>query len=115
MGTTKKRELRLRRKLRIRKKIHGSEQRPRVSIFRSARHIYAQVIDDFKGQTLASIHSYDENKRANKEVCFELGKKLAQICKEKNITKIAFDRNGFLYHGRVKAFADGLREGGVIF
>lgn len=115
MATLIKKVLRLKRKMRIRKKLFGTVERPRVSVFKSAKHIYAQIIDDTKGHTLASIHSYDENKRANKTVCFELGKKLANICKEKNITKVAFDRNGFLYHGRIKSFADGLREGGVLF
>lgn len=115
-NTKRKRVLRLRRKRRIRKKLSGSEKSPRLSIFRSARHIYAQVINDEKGETLASISSFGKNplnKRAGKEECKELGKKLAEICKEKDVTKVVFDRNGYVFHGRVKEFAEGLKEGGV--
>lgn len=109
--------LRLKRKKRIRKKIEGSLERPRLSIFRSARHVYAQVIDDLSGKTLASVNSYEKGKpgRAGVESCTELGKKLAEACKGKNITQVVFDKNGYAYHGRVKAFADGAREGGLQF
>ena len=118
MSDTKKREaLRLRRKLRIRKKISGTTERPRLSIFRSNEHVFAQVIDDTAGTTLASIGSFAKGKgdRANVERCTELGKQLAAKCKAKNITAVVFDKNGFMYHGRVKAFADGAREGGLSF
>lgn len=110
--------LRLRRKQRARKKISGTEARPRLSVYRSAKHLYAQVIDDVSGKTLASVGSFQSKgngPRANKEQCTELGKKMAGICKEKNIEAVIFDKNGFNYHGRVQCFADGAREGGLKF
>jgi large subunit ribosomal protein L18 len=109
--------LRERRKLRARKKIFGTAERPRLSVFRSLTNVYAQVIDDFKGHTLASVTSLskDTKKRANKVNCQELGKQLAATCKEKGITKVVFDKNGYVYHGRIKALADGAREGGLQF
>jgi len=118
MSDTKKRAaLRLRRKLRIRKKINGTVERPRLSIYRSSAHLFAQVIDDVGGKTIVSVGSFSKGKaeRANKDRCSELGKQLAAKCKEKNITCVVFDKNGFNYHGRVKAFADGAREGGLDF
>ncbi len=118
MSDTKKRAaLRLRRKLRIRKKISGTVERPRLSIYRSSAHVFAQVIDDNAGRTIVSVGSFEKGKgqRANVERCAELGKQLAAKCKEKNITSVVFDKNGFNYHGRVKAFADGAREGGLDF
>lgn len=113
----KKEALRLKRKKRIRKKIEGSAERPRLSIFRSTRHVYAQVIDDLSGRTLASVNSFKKGQagRADKEACAELGKKLAESCKAININRVVFDKNGYAYHGRVKAFADGAREGGLQF
>lgn len=110
--------LRLKRKARTRKKISGTEEMPRLSIHRSARHVYAQVINDVKGVTIASISSFDNKGntgRANKEKCAELGKKLAAVCKEKNVEKVVFDKNGYMYHGRLQAFADGAREAGLKF
>ena len=105
------------RKTRIRKKIFGTTERPRLSVFRSARHVYAQVIDDTKGVTLAYVHSFKKGseERANKAVCSELGKKLAIACKAKEITKVVFDKNGYAYHGRIQALAEGAREGGLDF
>jgi large subunit ribosomal protein L18 len=105
------------RKQRIRKKIFGTGERPRLSVFRSARHVYAQVIDDDKGATIAFVHSYKKGvaERADSEQCSVLGKKLAEACKAKNVTKVVFDKNGYAYHGRIKALADGAREGGLIF
>ena len=116
-NTIKKAALRDKRKKRIRKKVSGTAERPRLSVFRSARHIYAQVIDDVTGSTLASVHSFKKGAavRANKEVCGELGKKLAEVCKAKNITQVVFDKNGFAYHGRVLALTEGAREGGLNF
>lgn len=113
-----RKKLRLRRKARGRKKISGTSERPRLSVFRSAKHIYAQIVDDIKGITIVSASSFEkgsEHKRASVEVCSEVGKRLAQRCKEKNISEIVFDRNGNRYHGRVKAVADGAREGGLQF
>lgn len=111
----KKVQLRMRRKLRIRKKIAGTMERPRLSIFRSARHITAQVIDDLSGKTLVAIHSYESKGRANKEVCSKLGRELAVKCKAAKIDSVVFDKNGFQYHGRIQALADGAREGGLQF
>lgn len=112
-----KQTLRLKRKKRIRKKLEGTAARPRLSVFRSARHVYAQVIDDLSGQTLASVNSFNKGEagRAGIDACSALGKKLAASCKTKNITQVVFDKNGYAYHGRVKAFADGAREGGLQF
>jgi large subunit ribosomal protein L18 len=109
--------MRLRRKSRIRKKIAGTQERPRLSVFRSDRHVYAQVIDDLKGETLASACSFEKgnHRRANLTVCAEIGKALAERCKAKNIGKVVFDRNGFAYHGRIKAVAEGARSGGLEF
>lgn len=117
MPKANKVEKRQKRKVRIRKKILGTEERPRLSVFRSSRHIYAQVINDATGSTLACVHSFNKDKqeRANASNCSELGKKLAEACKAKNITKVVFDKNGYQYHGRVKALADGAREGGLQF
>lgn len=115
--TSKKTLLRERRKLRGRKKINGSLERPRLSIYRSDKHVYAQVIDDVAGTTIASVSSFEKgnHRRASVEVCSQLGKILAERCKAKNIGAVVFDKNGFTYHGRVKAFADGAREGGLQF
>lgn len=108
---------RLKRKKRIRKKVEGTEARPRLSVYRSAKHIYAQVIDDESGKTLASVNSFNKGAagRAGIDTCSELGKKLAEVCKSKNIGSVVFDKNGYAYHGRVKALADGAREGGLEF
>lgn len=105
------------RKTRIRKKIFGTTERPRLSVFRSARHVYAQIIDDTKGVTLAHVHTFKKGseERANKVVCNALGKKLAEVCKSKDITKVVFDKNGYAYHGRIQALAEGAREGGLDF
>ena len=111
----KKVELRARRKLRIRKKVTGTDLRPRLSVFRSAKHITAQVINDVDGKTLIAIHSYDAGKRANKEMCTKLGKELAEKCKAAKIEAVVFDKNGYNYHGRIQALADGAREGGLKF
>ena len=112
---------RQKRKKRIRKKIFGTADRPRLSVFRSSRHIYAQIIDDTKGHTIAATSTLD--KSLNAESGFEnkvgiakhIGKMIAQRAQEKGIKKVVFDRNGFLYHGRVKAVSEGAREGGLEF
>jgi large subunit ribosomal protein L18 len=113
----KRQRLKERRKKRIRGKISGTQERPRLSLFRSSRHVYAQVVDDVKGHTLVSVSSFEKGQvqRANKEHCIELGKLIAKRCQEVNIKRIVFDKNGNKYHGRVKAFADGAREGGLDF
>ena len=108
---------RLKRRARVRHKITGTEQRPRLSVFRSAKHVYAQVVNDTTGHTIASVNSFEKgsDKRADKEACAELGKKLASLCKEKKVESVVFDKGAFTYHGRIKAFADGAREGGLSF
>lgn len=112
----KAQNLRAKRKARIRAKISGTSERPRLSVYKSARHLYAQVIDDVSGKTLASVSSFGkESKGANVAACSELGKTLAERCKAASVSQIVFDRNGFQYHGRVKAFADGVREAGLSF
>lgn len=117
----RRRSARHRRKRSIRKRINGTAQRPRVSVFRSSRHIYVQVVDDVAGQTLASASTLESDLREEagglkkKEAAKLVGKKLAERCIEKNIKQVIFDRNGFIYHGRVQHLADGAREGGLEF
>jgi len=112
-----KEDRRLRIKKRIRKKISGNESRPRLSVFRSNSAIYAQIIDDTKGITLASATSREiaDRKSVNLELAGQVGKLIAQKAAEKGISAVTFDRNGYLYHGKVKSFADGAREGGLQF
>ena len=106
---------------RIRAKAHGSAERPRVAVFRSVHHIYAQVIDDDKGRTLVAFSSVAKEGRAelkgggNLASAKTVGEKLAEKLKAKGIKKIVFDRGGFKYHGRIKALADALREKGIDF
>ena len=118
---TKKSVSRTRRKRSIRKKISGTSERPRLSIFRSNKHIYAQVIDDVSGKTLASastesatVKSEISDKKKT-EAAQVVGQKIAEQCKSLSIETVVFDRNGFIYHGRVKAVAEGAREGGLKF
>jgi large subunit ribosomal protein L18 len=108
------------RRYRIRRKINGTGARPRLSVFRSARFIYAQIIDDVSGQTLVAASSRDKGLPAGEGkgklgVSTEVGKLVAQRAQEKGIKQVAFDRGGYLYHGRVKALADGARAGGLEF
>lgn len=103
---------------RIRKVVKGTAERPRLSVFRSNTNIYAQLIDDIAGKTLAHASSAEKgfNVDGNKsQKSFEVGKMLAQRAAEKGITTVTFDRGGYLYHGRVKALAEGAREGGLNF
>ncbi|MEM9072421.1 MAG: 50S ribosomal protein L18 [Myxococcota bacterium] len=109
---------RARRKRRIRKKVFGTTARPRLTVFRSAKHIYAQIVDDTTGKTLAStstnakVFSGEGNKI---EKAKQVGIVLAKACTREGIAQVVFDRNGYMYHGRVKALADGAREGGLEF
>ena len=115
---TSKAEIRERIHVRIRKKMKGTSERPRLAIFRSVAHIYAQVIDDTKGTTLASASSTEKDAGAtggNVAAAKEIGKRVAERAKEKGIDKVVFDRGGYLYHGRVKALADAAREAGLEF
>lgn len=107
---------RLRRHRRVRGKISGTTARPRLDVFRSAKHIYAQIIDDEQGVTLVAASSMDkdfEGFGGNVEAATAVGKKIAEKALEKGISEVVFDRGGFVYHGRVKALADGAREGGL--
>lgn len=112
---------RLKRQKRIRKRITGTEERPRLCVFRSATHMYAQVIDDVKGATLVAASTLDGDFKENndkvtgKDAAAAIGKLVGKRALEKGITKVVFDRNGFLYHGRVKALSDGAREAGLNF
>ena len=112
-----KNKLRLKRHRRIRGKISGTAERPRLSIFRSNKNIYAQLIDDVAGVTLASASTLDENvSDATKvEQASAVGKAIAEAAKAKNISTVVFDRSGYLYHGRVQALADAARENGLDF
>lgn len=109
---------RVQRHLRVRNKISGTPERPRLNVFRSAKHIYAQVIDDINGVTLAAASTEEktfEGAGSNKEAAKEIGKLVAQRATEKGVTEVVFDRSGYIYHGRVKELAEGAREGGLQF
>ena len=111
-------EQRLKRHRRVRRKISGTAQRPRLNVFRSNKHIYAQIIDDVNGVTLCSASSMDkgfEGNGGNKEAARKVGQAIAKAAAEKNIEEAVFDRGGYLYHGRVKELADGARESGLKF
>jgi len=111
-----KNKRRARRKMHVRKRVSGTPQRPRVSIFRSNRHLYAQVIDDLAGNTLLSVSSQTGTTKGLKPTVADgqkLGEQLGKLMKDKKITTAVFDRNGYLYHGVVKAIADGARKAGI--
>ncbi len=107
-------ELRARRHLRVRKRVSGTAERPRLVVFRSLKHIYAQLVDDTASHTLAQV---SDHKLAGKksEKSTEVGKLIAQKAKDAGVSRVVFDRAGYRYHGRVKAVADGAREGGLEF
>lgn len=114
--TSAKRSKRLKNKAKIRKKLTGSSLRPRLAVFRSAKHIYAQLIDDVTGKTLLTVSSLKGVESGKKtEVAKNVGSELAKQALSKKINEVVFDRGGFLYHGRVKAVADGAREAGLKF
>jgi large subunit ribosomal protein L18 len=116
-----KKEARLKRQVRVRKKVRGTAQRPRLNVFKSAKHIYAQLIDDAAGTTLATVStlmtdvSTDIKYTGNIEAAGKVGAEIAKRALAKDITAVVFDRNGFLYHGRVKALAEAARENGLTF
>ncbi|MDQ3821773.1 MAG: 50S ribosomal protein L18 [Actinomycetota bacterium] len=118
MATVTTREARLRRHRRVRGRVQGTAERPRLVVFRSNRGIEAQLVDDLAGKTLAAA-SWLQLKKSFKgdktEQATEVGKLLAANAKKANVERVVFDRGGYLYHGRVKALADGAREGGLIF
>jgi large subunit ribosomal protein L18 len=110
----KRQEHKMRRKARVRAKVFGTSIRPRLSVFRSLKGINVQLIDDKTGKTLVSASAREvKNKKDKIEVAFEVGKIIAKKAKELNIKSVVFDRAGYKYHGRVKAVADGAREGGL--
>jgi large subunit ribosomal protein L18 len=120
MSVVSKEVARQRRKVRIRKKIIGTAERPRLVVFRSNLHIYAQIVDDEKHAVLASASTLTLTKggqsaRSNKVGGELVGKEIARIAQEMHISGVVFDRNGYIYHGRIKAVADGAREGGLQF
>lgn len=112
-----KREKRKIRHKRIRAKIKGTKSRPRLFVFRSAKHIYCQLIDDEKGRTILAASDFElkKGKRKKVEIAKEVGKLIAKKAKKLKIEKVVFDRGGYKYHGRVKALAEGAREGGLKF
>ena len=116
--TTEKKQIRARIHKRIRRKLAGTTERPRLAVFRSVAHIYAQVIDDTQGSTLVSASSVDKAakvKGGNIAAAKTIGKLVAERAKEKGIKQVVFDRGGYHYHGRVKALADAAREAGLEF
>lgn len=114
-----KNKARLKRHLRVRKKIQGTTERPRLNVFRSSKHMYAQIIDDTNGVTLVSASTVDkelkEQNGGNVDAARKVGELLAQRAKANGIEHVVFDRGGYLYHGRVKALADAAREAGLEF
>jgi large subunit ribosomal protein L18 len=104
-----------RRHLRVRKKVAGTADRPRLVVFRSDKHIYAQLVDDDAGRTIATVSSLKVAEGKKSQKAAEVGKQVAVIAKDRGITRVVFDRGGYKYHGRVKAVADGAREGGLEF
>ncbi len=118
----KKYTIREKRKIRIRKKVVGTTDRPRLTVYRSLKHMYAQLFDDSRGVSLGTVSTktnsvIEEIKAAKGKVAAAqlVGKEIAKLAQSKNITEVVFDRNGYLYHGRVKAVADGAREAGLQF
>lgn len=125
MGSSElKRQSRQKRKKRIRKKMIGTSERPRLSVFRSAKHIYAQIINDVEGNTLVAASSMEKDLREDPDIASEkgkipvavkIGKLIADRAKQKGVKKVVFDRNGYIYHGRIKAVSEGAREAGLDF
>lgn len=117
--TSKKQQIRFKRKARIRSTLAGTPERPRLAVFRSNTHLYVQLVDDVKGHTLVAASTNEEELRdkvgGSIEGAKKLGAMVAKRAQAKNIAKVVFDRSGYLYHGRVKALADAAREGGLQF
>ncbi len=112
---TKRNEIRKRIHDRIRRKISGTAERPRLNVYRSVNHIYAQGIDDQAGVTIVSASTIKAKTGGNVAAAKEIGKQIAELAKEKGVTRVVFDRGGYLYHGRIKALADAAREAGLEF
>jgi len=118
---TSKNDARLKRQIRVRKKVRGTTERPRLNVFKSSRHIHAQIIDDISGVTLVAASTISPDVKSdlvysgNIDAAKKVGAAIAKKAIERNIVSVVFDRNGFLYHGRVKALADAARENGLSF
>jgi large subunit ribosomal protein L18 len=113
-----KRNARIRRHARVRKHVRGTAERPRLAVFRSNKHISAQVIDDYRGHTLAAASTHEASLRSgsgNKDAAASVGRLVAERAKAAGVTKVVFDRGGFLFHGRVAAVAEGARDAGLEF
>lgn len=106
---------RVRRRMRIRKKVHGTSERPRLCVFRSAKHIYAQVVDDTQGKTIAHAASVSGASGNKVDAAKQVGSAVAKACIEKGVEHVVFDRGGYRYHGRVRALAESAREAGLKF
>lgn len=121
MAHTSRSVARKRRHLRVRRKIQGTAERPRLNVYRSLEHIYAQIIDDVAGHTLVAVSTVSRDVRndlsslSKIEQANAVGKAVAERAREKGIEHVVFDRGGFPYHGRIKALAEGSREGGLVF
>lgn len=120
-ASAERRQARLKRQNRVRRKVRGTEEKPRLCVYRSAKHMYAQIIEDTTGKTLLSVStvskdlSGDVKSTGNVDAAKAVGAAIARKALDKNIKQVVFDRNGFLYHGRVKALADAAREAGLSF
>lgn len=106
---------RLKKKIRIRKTVTGTAERPRLCVFRSGKHMYAQIINDVNGNTIVAVSSLGKEEKSGIDMAKLVGMEAAKAATSKNIKDVVFDRNGYLYHGRVKSLADGAREGGLNF
>lgn len=114
--TSDRKANRLKKKIRIRKTVHGTDERPRLCVFRSGKHMYAQIINDVTGATVLTVSSLGkDDKKTGIEMAKFVGVEVAKAANAKNIKNVVFDRNGYLYHGRVKSLAEGAREGGLNF
>jgi len=116
MAGSAKTVARSRRQERVRRRGRGTDARPRLCVFRSNRHTYVQVISDETGRTIAAVSTMKlDGGTGNKAAARKMGERIAELCRERNITEVVFDRNGFLYHGRIKEVADGARAAGLQF
>lgn len=114
--TSERKVARLTKKIRIRKKVKGTDERPRLCVFRSAKHMYAQLVNDTTGKTLLQVSSLSlKTDKSGKELAKLVGAEVAKAAISKNIKDVVFDRNGFIYHGRIQALAEGAREAGLNF
>lgn len=113
--TSERKTNRLKKKIRIRKTVNGTAERPRLCVFRSGKHMYAQIINDVAGTTLVAVSSLGKEDKSGIDMAKLVGMEVAKAASSKNIKDVVFDRNGYLYHGRVKSLAEGAREGGLNF